>query len=519
MVTIRFRRLVLIAYLLFLVPIAVFLFGWVRWYYAIISTVLLAGGLVWIYRSDYLGDKGVLVAKTKHLVLIAVAFGFFTLMSGTCGIGVMMPDAPWRTAIMRDLVCYSWPVVYDQTGFALAYYVGIWMVPALIGKLLGWGGACVTLWLEETAVLYVSFLLIAHLIGAEKTSTLWLIAVFIMGFSGLNIAGACFFQMVGRYPYQVGMHLNEAYCDYFLVNGQPTNFYYRSNIDCLNETYNQILLWIAVPLMLQNRKMHSYIYLGVLLVIFSPWALLGIIPFMLVLGVVELRAFATEHGWRKAMGFLAREVFSPANIVGLVVGLSVFATLLAAGLSTTAVGGGVSTASSSGGFGVIDFSKISYLNWIVYVIFCMLEFGFYMLVMRKKYARDPVFIATLVWLMIDPLLWVGNQGGRDFCMDASLPGLYVLMIYMIRFMKEDVLGKPLSGRNLFFVLLLMIALMTPIMGLCDQAAVMYRSQSLYVEMYPDGDTVTTLNGMDIGSCANFVCAEPDSSFFFTHLAR
>ncbi|MBQ1552913.1 MAG: MFS transporter, partial [Clostridia bacterium] len=77
----------------------------------------------------------------------------------------------------------------------------------------------------------------------------------------------------------------EAYCDYFFT-GQSTNFYYRGNYDVLTECYNQMLFWLAVPLMLENRKIHSFAYLGLLLVPFSPWGCIGIIPLMLCIGVV-----------------------------------------------------------------------------------------------------------------------------------------------------------------------------------------------------------------------------------------
>jgi len=519
-VSIRLRTLVLVAFLFFLVPLVIFFFGWLHWYYALIATALLGYGFVWLYRSDYRDDRGKLELPLLPLLAIALAFGLYTAASGSCGVSVGFNDIPWRNAILSDLVSKPWPVVYDS-GYALAYYIAFWMVPALVGKVLGLGAAFFTMWVGETGIMFVSFLLIAHLLGVRTTKRLWFVAIVLMLFSGLNLVGAIGFDMVDHNLYGFGLSYNEAYCDYFF-NGESTNFYYRSNIDCIEESYNQIILWLAVPLMLQNRRIHSYMFIGLILLPFSPWALIGIIPLMVALGVMEVvrNVRSGEMDGRAVALRTVRDVFSPANVTALVVCGFVFASFLAAGILTSASTGGAVTSGATqaqGAFGILTLSRFHLSNWAVYVVFCLLEFGIYAAFLFRSHRRDPLFWTVVGWLMVVPFLWVGTISGRDFCMNASLPALFTLMIMICGCFLDEVAGKPLHLREAAFVLVLTVACCAPLMQLAQQGKILYEHREPFVMM--GNSDLTTLEGRSNSSVANFTCAHPDESFFFEHLAR
>jgi hypothetical protein len=473
----------------------------------------LLAGFIWLFHSDYLKNRDVIRIPIRHFVLIALLMGFWVAMSGSCGVSVGLNDIPWRNAVLRDLINYNWPVVYD-TGYALAYYVVFWMVPAFVGKLLGWGAALFTLWLWETTILLVSFLLISHLVKADKPSTFWMIAIVFLLFSGLNLIGSALTQIVGHNEYGFGLNSNEAYCDNFF-RGEATNFYYRSNVDCLEETYNQILIWLAVPLMLQNRKIHSFAFIGIILVPFSPWATIGIIPLMIGLGVIELYGHVKEKGLSKGLLKTVKEVFSPANLGALIGCATVFAAFFLTGAHLS----GAEESTSSGGlpFGILTLSAFTPALWLAYFTFCVLEFGLFAFFLYPKFKKDAFFWVVVVWLFIAPLLWVGTISGRDFCMDASLPALFSMMIFMMLYCKDEVMGKPLGFKNLAFVIVLAIAFASPLMELCNQAEIMVADRSVSVVL--EVTDITTFEGVKATRIANFVSVSPQETFFFKYLAR
>lgn len=515
MATIKLKHTVLAAYLILLVPVVIFFFGWLRWYYAVAATAILAFGFIWLYRSDYLEKKDSVKIPWVHLVLIIAALGLWTAMSGSCGVSLSLRDITWRNTILRDLISYSWPLYYD-TGYAMAYYVVFWMVPALVGKAFGWGAALFTLWIWETLTVSVSVLLIAHLLKADKPSVFWMIAGVFMFWSGLNLVGSAITEVGGVNLYGFSMTHNESYLDAFF-NGESTNFYYRSNIDCIEESYNQIALWLCVPLMLGNRKIHSFIFLGVLLLPYSPWALLGIIPLMLVLGCVEMIGYIKKSGAGKGLLKTLKELFSIPNLAMLLGCVVIFVTFFMSGAHMSGASGAATSSSSGHAFGLLTFSKFRLANWATYLIFICCEFLVFALFLYKENKRDPLFWVMLIWLMIAPLVWVGTISGRDFCMDGSLPALFVLMIYMMQHLKDKVMGKPLGFFNLAFVVVLTIAMASPALELCYQVEKMYAAKSISVMETPE--KVYSFEGQPLDSISNFVCADPSKSFFFKYLAK
>ena len=495
-------------------PIVIFFFGWLHWYYAVITTVLLSVAFIWLYRSDYVADHEEIALPLKHFMGIMALIGFWVLMSGNCGFSASLFDIPWRNVILSDLINYSWPVYYDQSGYALAYYIIFWMLPALVGKVFGWGAALFALWLYQTCICATAVLLVANLIKANKTSTYWLTAIVFVLWSGLNVLGAMVMQMWGHNLYAFGLNGNEAYCDRFF-NGESVNFYYRSATDCIEESYNQILVWLVVPLLLKKKRMHSFIFLDLLLLPFSPWAAIGLIPLMIVLGFKELSGYIRSDGGRTALKKTVIAVFSPANVLALLGCLAVFGTYFLSGSHMS--GAASSGSTSSGSFGILSVWSWTGENWRAWLIFCLCEFGIFAALIARKFKKDVLFWANVLWLAIIPFIWMGTISGRDFCMNASLPGIFIMMIYMLEYLIDRVQGKKLGLSNLLVIIVLTIAFASPVMQMCYQVQLMYANKSLSVQ----GNSIdfTTFDGLPLSRCENFVCADPSRSFFFTYLAR
>ena len=101
-------------------------------------------------------------------------------------------------------------------------------------------------------------------------------------------------------------------------------------------------------------------------------------------------------------------------------------------------------------------------------------------------------------------------------MDVSIPILYILMIYMIQYIKDEVIGKVLILRNFILIICLMSAACSPILDFALKAKVMYTNHSLAVRN--DGYFYTYSN-KDPRTVANQVVGHADESPFFTCLAK
>ena len=80
-------------------------------------------------------------ADSDTLNLPAVGLGIIIVVSvlwcqsaGIGGLFYQSPDHQFRNAVFRDLLSHRWPVTYETYGTGLVYYLGIWIVPAALGK-------------------------------------------------------------------------------------------------------------------------------------------------------------------------------------------------------------------------------------------------------------------------------------------------------------------------------------------------------------------------------------------------
>lgn len=517
-----YRACALVAYCVLLLPSIVFFFGWLRWYWAVPAAALLVGGLIWLYRTDYLARRDTIYIPTGHFIGIVLIVILYVAFSGNCGIGFGGYDIPWRNALLHDMIDFEWPIYYS-TGYALCYYQVFWMVPALVGKALGWVGACVIMGIQETVIIVDALLLIFGLLGSNRPAHYWMVTTVFLLWCGLNVFGAAISHVVGFHPFEFSYNMEYA-----------GRFAFRCNLDCIQESYNQIVVWLAIPLMLGNRKMHSFLFLALLVLPFSPWVFAGLVPFMVVLGVVELRgymrgdgqgdgeslAYTGAHSKRETSPKLPaplwtlREVFSPANTVALVVCGVIFGSWFIAALQP---GSYASGEAGAGGAGLVTLSYLGPKKLAGFVIFAICQYGIFSALLFRKHKKDPVYWTMIVWLTVAPFIWIGRYMGNDFCMDATLTGTTVLMILMMDLVQNDIMGKPKNPRGVLTVALLVVAMSAPVMQLGWYAQNLIEARSILVVRQTTD--ITTYEGLPLERTENFVCPEPEETFFFTVLAR
>lgn len=132
-----------------LLPVLVFLTGWMHWYAALPLTLLTAAGLAPRKRKEPQTRDSLPAFPlfTRSSFLALAAFAALTALSGWGEWVNQHPDHIVRNACLRELVASPWPVIFPD-GNVLIYNTGFWLVPALAGKLAGLDAArvLVVLW-------------------------------------------------------------------------------------------------------------------------------------------------------------------------------------------------------------------------------------------------------------------------------------------------------------------------------------------------------------------------------------
>lgn len=500
---IKYKNIVYVSLALLVVPIFIFFLGWLRFGWGLLFSGLLVISTFFAAKilTEHKKNEFIDIPINAFIIVILVLM-FWVFMAGTCGVGVGHYDVKWRTAMLRDLINHPWPVYYDNTNSYFVYYHAFWMISALVGKVFGMQAAFLTQYIYMCFIVFNAFLLISKYVQAKTKTHLYLVLLFLIGWSGLNCLGSALMEMLGMNLHSFGLHINEAYCD-ALFNGESFNFYYRSNQDLFTETYNQVLVWLVVPLTLLSKDIRVFAYLGLILLPFSPWGTFGVAIIMLLIAIPKGIKLLKE----KRFGELLRNVFSIPNVGGILSCAFVFIIFFK---SSSRLDG-----NHGATFGILTLSKFDLPRIIGIIIFWICEFGIYYLITWKKYKSDYLYKAILPFLMLIPLGWIGTIQGRDFCMNVSYPFLFVLMIYVIRYVKEDLAGKNISTKNVLVIICLFIAFCSPLFDMMQSTKYMIQNKSFIVQ----DDSIYSYDDKPIQGYENFLNDTWQDSIFFRKLAK
>ncbi len=420
----KFWKHFIYAYLL--LPIFIFVLGWLRWYLAI----PLAAGIVYAFircvREDHTIYEDVITKENWLRLTVALAIiAAWVLLSGIGGICYQNYDHFARSTIYRALVEYEWPVISEDGTRTLIYYIGFWLPASIVGKMFGFeaGYFFQILW----TILGVWLVYIMLCVWRRKVS-LWPLGVMIF-FSGLDIIGWWIMNPdSGGFP---KMELLEFWATDLQFSSMTTQLFWVFN--------QSVPAWVGIMLIMllaeQNSRRNMLLVSGTLMLT-STFPFIGVLPFVVYF---LIRGFRFEKENRKER---FREILSVQNVIG-VFGIGIVSllyltgnvsagnisrdTIALSGTDANLLGAAVRTL---GGFSVA-FITIPFTDGQGrYFWFYLLEFGLYSIMIHKYEYKNPVHYIIIGTLLVCPLIKVGGQ--HDFGMRASIPALFILMLLVIR---------------------------------------------------------------------------------------
>ncbi len=383
----------ILIYLYLVLPTLIFLIGWLKWYWALIFGAAAAYACVKAFTED-VWDKSLQLKKSdiktflKALLLITL----WVYLSGIGGWCYQNSDHEVRSAIFRALVEYDWPVISHDGSRGLIYYIGFWLPAALIGKLFGLetGYTAQVIW----AVLGI--FIVYYLICVYRKKVDLLPVAFLVFFSGLDYVGVWILREKG-----IDLSL-AAHLEWWAYDMQFTSMTAQ-----LYWVFNQAVpAWVATGLIMVQKNCKNMLFILAFTMLSSTIPFVGLIPIVIYLYIKRVKA--DRSCWK--------EVFTLQNIIGVVViGGCVFLYLIG-NISGSKIG--------RERVGLTNPEPTAQL--LRYLLFYFLEFGIYLYFVCQYRKKDSLVYLITIILIICPFIKVGYD--YDFCMRASVPALFILML-------------------------------------------------------------------------------------------
>ncbi len=436
------------AYAFLILPFIIFCLGFLKPIYGIPFTLITL--YIYFRLASHINSPEWIHIKPWDLGGSLLLILTWVFLSGVGGFAFQNYDHQARNAIFRDLINFSWPVYYSGTPgsthlqeqgniFTLVYYIGFWLPAALAGKAFGWIAAQIALFIWTSIGI---FLVTALLQWKLKTSLVYIVLLVVF-FSGMDVIGV-------RYKFLPG--IQEIYLTPPVKHLETwaVRYQYSSMTTQLFWVFNQAVpTWICLALHVAAPDRKRALLLWVLCFFFAPIPAVGFLPLLLL--EIPVQSFNPENlscnksrrtlqqGWKNFLLDL-KPLFTVENLLG---GGTILAISVIYFLTNQ-----VSTS--------IQFIQVSRWNDLIYLfLFLFLEWFFLWMMFFTPIKKNASWYVVGISLLLIPLFHIGTSD--DFCMRASVPALFMLMVWLGKWMaKKEWRLRPV------LILVFLIGAVTPV---------------------------------------------------------
>lgn len=488
-VTFSIKHFMMAAYLYMIIPIAIYFLTWLRWYLGILVTAIAVVGVVFLFKDINKNITAKITLPVKHMIIALVVISVWAYSSSI--FFYQTDDMHYRNALFRDMCDFDWPIHYPETGYVIAYYFTQWVIPALFGKAFGFTIANVALLAENIIGIYLVFLGICVVLRPMKNRDMWIILLMYLTFGGLNDIGQVIIDYRGTWAYGLGSGFG--WPD--LYNGYGYQF--TPNDALIAWVFHETIVpWLAVVVFLAAPQLRYFAIIGLCVFPYGPFPFVGLVVFLLVGFFVSVKR---EGFWDSI-----KLCLSVQNICAMLSILPIFFLFYRAN----------SVASKVGFYPVVDAFGPEHIGFLV--IFYFLEFGLYGLIIHREYKGSPLFWSVIITLLVFPHFKIGN--GRDFCMRATIPALFVLMLMMMCYLLNNCDKAPYS----FATILLIGCVTLSCFGISKDWALRIKTVKQNGWRPYICDNIGTLSDKrmeDVPFFDNVVVVNPDDTTFYKYLAK
>ena len=454
----------MICYLTF--PFLIFVGGWMKLYIAI-PVILLVLFCAWKVYQD-MPELWLPELTQDNLIKILFIIGVFAIWVYYSGIGKFVfqnSDHATRNGLFNILVQYDWPVINDKilpenqgimSRTGLIYYIGFWLPSAVVGKILGLRAGYYAQAVWALLGIVLTYFLICHYFKKLKV---WPVFVFIF-FSGLDIVGAYLTSMD---------YINSGTIWHLEWWGTP--YQYSSMTTQLFWVFNQAVpAWLCTMLAYIQKNNRNLVYILACCMLSSTLPFVGLLAIILYLGITRKpTSLSGKCSWKERIVFLIKDTCTIQNVLG----------------------GGL--------IGILSFLYLwGNLS------------GTHLMGENVRGAEFDHSLAKVLCLCLIPIFKVGYS--NDFCMRASIPGLFLIMVWVM-----EALSASRKQKNYLLlcglIAVLLVGSVTPVFEFRRTLTETYRrinsGEIVYAE---DSKEVNILNSPNFSG-------DVEQSFFYKYLAK
>lgn len=402
-------------------PVFLFLCGWLK--FSLMLPVALAlgaaliGAMARARRSDAgstdFESSGSRITVVSQLLIILAIVCILVFFSGW-GIKAKGGDYRKHMSFLRDFTENTWPIGYKDTGADhvpgyLTAYFGFYLVPAALGKVLGWYATYFGAIAWVVMGIYLSLLWFFRVLGVLSIRYALVFCFFgVLHFFGWLIVPGWAFQ---------GGRLEIDYWSVYFVTQSPAkgfmgDFFWGApcNMWAMQAGAHHVLPgWIVLLMILYDcihrRTSERMLFLAAPLPLFSSFFAIGLLPFLAAsLVITRFRSVLT------------------------------FRNLVAGPMLVLVIALFISSNNADFPYGPLWKWQNIFKTWQILVVFYTVEFGIFMAVCwigdlkpnRRQFAWfNAVALATFVIL---PWFRIGHNS--ELTVKGALPSLLVFLIYL-----------------------------------------------------------------------------------------
>ncbi|MEF9945163.1 MAG: hypothetical protein RR678_01715 [Lachnospiraceae bacterium] len=432
----------------------------------------------------------------ETIVKLLFIVGIISLWVYFSGIGKFVfqnIDHPYRNTIFNLLVESKWPVLNfdvladempNTSVTGMIYYIGFWLPSAVIGKLFGLrvGYYAQAVWAVLGIVLVYYFIC-----AIRKKIVVWPLFVLIF-FSGLDIVGH---YLIGTDLRTMSSALHLEWWD--------TPYQFSSMTSQLFWVFNQAIpAWLCTMLIFTQKNNRNIVFVLACSMLTSTLPFVGLIPLVFFFVFTRKYEGVEKRFSRPYVKALFEDTCTIQNVLGGgIIGITSFLYLYG-----NAAGGMVMQKTTRGPVWEQNLAK-----WLVFII---IEIGIYCILIYKYQHTNKLYYFIILCMCVLSLIRIGYT--NDFCMRATIPALFLLMLLVM-----DTIQKSWEKRDypvfVALICVLVIGGVTPLHEFTRTVTETYtrieQGEAVYAE---DADAQILM------SSPNFA-GDAEENFFFRYLAR
>lgn len=406
----KINKLKLLYILYTYLPILIFLFTWLRFYISIPIIIATCYGIIFYLKNSKI-NSNLNFNLNKNFIIVFIITIVMCILLGQGGF-VKQSDDWWKhNIIIKTLVKEKWPVIYTgKYGKSiLSYYMGLYIIPTLIGKVLGGNVflAEIFLLIWTTLGIVLTVYLIADYFKVNSLKNFLIILLVMFLFSTfIN-------PMISIYRY---LNMNDSYFNYEKMYhwiSKSIRIQYSANLILIRFVFQQAILgWVSAIMILKEKNKPQNIML-----ILAPLSFYSVFVFLGAVFVYFLFIIYKFYTNNRKMNYL-KKLFSIQNIIFLPTTLFFMIYF------------GSVFFQKKDNYNSLNFEIINYSGKYYLLILFEMSFMLWILILLyKEYKNIYIYIAAFI-LLILPFFRLGEW--NDLVMRTSIIPLSFIWIFIIK---------------------------------------------------------------------------------------